>query len=586
MSVKPLFPAICLAASMLVFNAALATENDDEPARVSVSFAGVDDAILENIRATVTLYRQRDMERLTDSRIRMLHARAPEEIRAALRAFGYYRPEIESELDQENDVWQARYTIEQGTPVLISTIDVRLTGAGAEDELFVSAVADRPFQEGERLDHAVYENFKARLGRLARERGYFEGEFIRHVMRVDPEAGTADIELVYDTGPRYRYGQVHFEQTVFDDDFLQNYVPFERAAPYHGQGIATLRQSLVDSDLFSSVEIRTREQDTENYEVPITVSLEPRKRDRYTAGLGYGTDTGPRGRLGWHARYLNARGHSLDTTLRLSPVISSLSSTYLVPFFRNGPADIGLRTQLAQEDTDTALSRNAQISGFRTRKRWGWNETLSLTYLFESFEIADDRSTSKLMIAGANWWRSWADDPIFPQHGGRLSLDLRGTPESPLSDVSFLQMRLHGKYVRELGWRNRLLTRMELGATTVSDFDRLPASLRFFAGGDQSIRGFDFQSLGPRDSSGRVVGGRYLVVGSVEYEQFVYGNWGVAAFVDFGNAINSLSDPLEVGTGGGLRWLSPIGMVRLDVGIGVSRDDNPIQFHISVGPDF
>lgn len=577
-------PSLWPAILTLLLVAPVAAKNED-PAKVNISFAGVEGDILENVEASVTLYRQRNMDRLTDSRVRMLHNRAPTEIRNALRAFGYYQAEIESDLTEENGVWQARYDIEPGEPVRITAIDIRLIGAGAEDDLFTTAIADRPFDEGSRLNHAEYEALKDRLNRLARERGYFEATFTVHVLRVDPAAGTAEIELEFDTGPRYRYGEVRFSETLFDDDFLQNYIPFERGAPYHGQGVAALRRALVDSDLFSNVDVRAQEQDAVNHEIPITVQLEPRKRNRYTAGLGFGTDTGPRGRLGWHARYLNERGHSLNTDLRISPVINNLSSTYLMPFFRNGPADIGVRALVAQDDTDTALSRKAQLSGFRTRNRWGWHETLSLSYLFENFKIADDRNTSRLMIAGAGWWRSWADDSIFPLHGGRLSLDLRGTAESPLSDTSFLQARLQGKYVRHLGWRNRVLTRLELGATTVSDFDRLPASLRFFAGGDQSIRGFDFQSLGPRDDAGRVIGGRYLVVGSIEYEQFIYGNWGVAAFVDFGNAMNNLSDPLEIGTGGGLRWLSPIGMVRLDVGVGVSRDDNPIRLHISVGPD-
>jgi translocation and assembly module TamA len=577
---RKLWPAI-----IVLFLALPVAAEDEQSAKVSVSFLGVEGDILENVEASVTLYRQRDMARLTDSRIRMLHNRAPEEIQNALRAFGYYQPVIESELTEDDGIWQASYVIKTGDPVRITAIDIRLHGSGADDDLFTTAAMDHPFTEGARLNHAEYEAFKDRLNRIAHERGYFESAFTVHVLRVDPEAGTASIELEFDTGPRYRFGEVRFSDTPFNNEFLQNYVPFERGTPYHGQGLATLRRTLVDSDLFSSVEVRAGEHDAIDYEVPITVHLEPRKRNRYTAGLGFGTDTGPRGRLGWNARYLNERGHSLNTDLRVSPVISNLSSTYLIPFFRNGPADIGLRTQLSREDTDTADSYSAQLSGFRTRKRWRWNETLSLSYLFEDFDVGGESRSSKLLIAGAGWWRTWADDSIYPLHGGRLSLDLRGSAESPLSDVSFLQARLQGKYVRELGWRNRVLTRLELGATTVSDFDRLPASLRFFAGGDQSIRGFDFQSLGPRDDAGRIIGGRYLIVGSVEYEQFIYRNWGVAAFVDFGNALNNLSDPLEVGTGGGLRWLSPIGMVRLDIGVGVSRDDNPIRLHISIGPD-
>ncbi|MFP5506345.1 MAG: autotransporter assembly complex protein TamA, partial [Gammaproteobacteria bacterium] len=123
------------------------------------------------------------------------------------------------------------------------------------------------------------------------------------------------------------------------------------------------------------------------------------------------------------------------------------------------------------------------------------------------------------------------------------------------------------------------------GATTwIDGFRELPASLRFFAGGDQSVRGYDFQELGPRDASGQVIGGKHLVFGSLEYEHRVHGNWGVAAFVDTGNAFNSTHEGLETGAGIGLRWRSPIGMVRLDLAAAVSQD-NALRLHFTLGPD-
>lgn len=587
---------------------AAATDSSDtaEPGQdISIRIEGVSNALLENVNAALRLNRQKNDPGMTESRLRYLHANAEADIRTALKVFGYYTPEIDSELKQRDDgSWQARYQITPGEPVRIGSVDISITGEGADKDIFTSIRADHPFEPASVLEHASYNAYKARFERSARENGYFEARFTRHEMRVDVAAGLADIRLEFATGPRYRFGPVHFSETPFRDDFLRNYIPFADNAPYSARDTVRLRQRLIDSDLFSSVEVRTREEAPENDtttetvtvpagteseqdEVPLAVRLETRKPNRFTAGAGFATDTGPRIRLGWDARYLNDRGHSLNTDLRGSLVTSSLTSTYLMPFFLNRQADVGVSASLQNEDTDSRVSRSGQTRLFHSQERWGWQETLSLGYLFENFEVAQTRRSSKLLMPGVSWRRSWADDPIHAQRGGRVSLEFRGASESVASDVSMAQTRIQMNIAYGLGWRNRLLARLDLGATAVSDFAALPGSLRFFAGGDNSIRGFDYEALGPKDETGRVIGGRYLMVGSFEYEQLVYGNWGAAAFVDFGNAFNDLSSAeIEVGTGVGLRWLSPIGLIRLDIARDISSDDPSFRLHFGFGTDF
>lgn len=555
-----------------------------DPSQIDVRFEGISGAILDNVTTSVTLNRHQQ-QKLSKTRLQFLHQRAPQEIRAALKVFGYYEPRIDSELTQTENGWLAQYRIEKGEPVIIEQVQITITGPGSDLPAFRKLRTDPPFTRGNRLKHQVYSDFKSKLQRQARELGFFDARFVTHEMRVNVKRHAATIDLEFDTGPRYRYGPVSFNETPFEEAFLRNYIPFESGEPYNASGPIALRRALLDSDLFSSVDIRTGESQTTDQTVPITASLELRKPHRYTAGGGFATDTGPRLRLGWDARYLNERAHQFNTSLTLSPVISTLSSKYLMPYFRNGPADVGFSGLLKDEDTETSESRSGQASVFRSRTRWGWHETLSTTYLLEDFRIADERRTTKLLIPGASWWRSWSDDPIYARRGGRLSLEVKGAAEPLLSDTSFVQTRIQGKYIRALGFRNRILARFELGATGVADFDKLPASLRFFAGGDNSIRGYDYQSLGPENAAGEVIGGRYLIVGSIEYEQFVYKDWGVAAFVDFGNAVNDFSDPLEVGTGLGLRWLSPVGLIKVDVAAGVTDDDLPIRLHISLGSD-
>jgi translocation and assembly module TamA len=153
------------------------------------------------------------------------------------------------------------------------------------------------------------------------------------------------------------------------------------------------------------------------------------------------------------------------------------------------------------------------------------------------------------------------------------------------SDTDLLQTRLQGKFVRPLGQNQRLLLRGDLGLSYVSDFDALPATLRFFAGGDQSVRGYAYNSLGPEDASGEVIGGRHLVVGSIEYERRIKEKWGAAVFYDVGNALNSLGDPLRYSVGIGARWRSPVGPVRVDLGIPITEAEDAVRLHISLGPD-
>ena len=130
-----------------------------------------------------------------------------------------------------------------------------------------------------------------------------------------------------------------------------------------------------------------------------------------------------------------------------------------------------------------------------------------------------------------------------------------------------------------------MLVRGERATTWITDFGLLPASLRYFAGGDQSVRGFAYKSLSPLDAAGDTIGGRYLVVGSVEYEHSLSRSWSAAVFSDVGNALENMSDPLERGAGVGLRWQSIVGMVRLDMAWALSREDKPWRIHLNIGPD-
>jgi translocation and assembly module TamA len=237
------------------------------------------------------------------------------------------------------------------------------------------------------------------------------------------------------------------------------------------------------------------------------------------------------------------------------------------------------------EKTDVSDSTVRTIGTNLNRNRGPWRESLFINYQVEEFVVGSDRGESTLLMPGVNWTRSWGNDIITSFDGIRFDIGLRGAREDFLSDVSFVQLHGGVKAINRLGQRNRLITRGRIATTWTKDFQQLPSSVRFFAGGAQSVRGFSYQSLGPKDNTGEVIGGNHLMVGSIEFEHSLNHKWAAAMFYDVGNAMDSFADKLERGAGLGIRWRSPVGPVRLDLATAMSRDDRPWRLHISIGPD-
>jgi translocation and assembly module TamA len=320
--------------------------------------------------------------------------------------------------------------------------------------------------------------------------------------------------------------------------------------------------------------------------VPIDVMLIPAKRTLYTANIYYSTDTGPGTKLSVQRRWLNKRGHKLGGDVEYSARLKEVATKYQIP--KPGPRNrnYSFGAGYRDEETDTSTSRMARLAATEVTESWkGFTRTLGLQYLNGDFEIADQRGSTSLLYADGLLTRKTADDRYFPGAGYSLLYGLRFAFEGLLSDTTFTQVRAEGKWLRKVGENGRVLVRALLGAMAVEDFDALPPELRFFAGGDRSIRGFDYQQIGETNAEGGVIGGEYLVVGSGEYEHYFFDNWGAAVFVDGGDAFKTQFDA-NVGAGIGLRWKSPIGLVRVDVARPVVSDlDDDWRIHLVIGPD-
>lgn len=559
-------------------------------AAVEVEIGGLADPLAANVRETLSIVAYANEPELTEAVIRRLHNRAPAEIREALMPFGHYEPVIEASLERRGaNEWRARYTITPGPPVRLAGVEVRLTGAGADDPALAAARTRLPLVEGAVLRHADYADAKLRLQAAAQQHGYLDARFTTHVLRVYPAERRAEVELVLDTGPRFYFGPVRFEQSVMDEAFLRRYLGFQPGDPFNVDRLLDLQFALMDSEYYALVEVEPlRAATTPDNRVPIRVHMTPREKHKYSLGLGYGTDTGPRLSLGWDNRRVNRRGHHSSVNLRFSEIQNSLLLRYFVPLHRPQQERIIYSVGAVNEELGDGRSEKRQLGIARVTVEGSWQQTAYLQFERERSLIAGTDTTTDLMLPGVTWSRTRADSPVVPDWGWRVSFDLRGGSETLGSDSSFLQGRLQLKWVAALGEQTRLLSRFEYGATRVDATSELPLSQRFFAGGDQSVRGFGYQELGPRDAAGNVLGGRFLGVGSVELERRFRGewsDWGLAVFVDSGNAANQARIEPETAAGLGLRWKTPVGMLRVDVARPLSVEDAGWRLHLSIGPD-
>jgi len=553
---------------------------------VSVEITGISEVLETNVRLFLSIEQQKDHPLITAGRLQRLHKKAIDEISAALQPYGYYRPAVDSSLiKSDSGEWRATYAIDPGQTLPIAEFNFTINPEMAQDPEFAKLLRNATLQAGNPFSHLEYENFKASLAKLAAERGYFDAKFIEHRIEIDLDIYAARIYLNYAGGERYYFGEIVTQQDVLDDELLQRLIPFAQGDPYDLSKLVKFKQVLNNTFYFKTADISVGEPQAGNNQVPIDVSLSPRKRHRYETGLGYGTDTGARARFNWLIPRVNRRGHRFKTEIEVSERGHDLQSSYLVPVLnpRTDQIVYSVGEKVEEfEDTDSTL-RTVGVSLIHGRGKW--RETLALNYQQEDFESGEDEGDSRLLIPGVNWSRIWGSEFINVFDGLRFDLSLRGASESLASDTDFTQLRTKLKFITSLSSRDRIIAKGEYGYTSTPDFEQLPSSIRFFSGGAQSVRGYKYQSLGPTDDDGDVVGGAYLILGSIEFEHYFNDRWGVAVFFDTGNAIDDLDEDLEQGAGFGLRWKSPVGPVRIDLANAISDDDKPWRLHINIGPD-
>lgn len=558
---------------------------------LSVVMSGVELVLRENIEKRLDIWQFHEKDIPSVSRMRFMHRKAPQQIDAALRPYGYYRAKItESRLSDLGTKWQAVYRIKVGDRVPVNKASVKVTGPGAEDPEFAGIVdfANQNIATGQPLDQGIYEVLKQQIQSAAAQMGYFDAEFLAQEIVVDLKAYQANVTLHFSTGDRYRIGEINITQNkdLLSEDLLNRYVQLQPQQEFNAREIQRVQSDLSNTSYFKNVTVRASADDAVDRVIPVNIELTHINPLQYVYGLGYGTDTGARVRFGVLGRRFNREGHHYAVQARVSEIGAGVGASYTIPAEDPRTDTYGLEFVYEEEDTELKNYRNIGVGGNYRFRDGLWFKTYGLNFQYE--ENLDAIKTSNLLIPSVEWVRTnpfEVEKRLNVYRGNFMKYELRGASDGILSDTTFLQAKASGK--RIIGYENgtRLIGRASFGATRVSDYAKFPLSLRFYTGGDRTVRGYRYDEVAPVNADNEVQGGKYLAEASLEYEVPLTGPFSWAAFTDYGDAFDDRPD-FRHGFGLGLRWRSPIGPIRVDVGRGLDNPGNgKWRLHLGLGPD-
>lgn len=583
-------PACMFLLTVALLTVAATAASAAESVRVVVE--GLSGKELANVEAALAvppaLIREGRVDRLWLERF---ERQAPGKTREALEAFGYYKPVIATRMDTpEEGVYRLTVRIDPGAPVRLTAVRVTLQGAGAADRTLTKAASDFPLRAGDVLRHDVYERAKGELQAKALEKGYLNAHFPVHTIRLDTAESKAEIDLVLETGEPYRFGDVRFSGAPrYPRTFLETFLDFKPGDAYSDERVLQSQLNFGAAQRFRSVVIQPDRTAARDRAVPVNVDLDPLPQKVARLGVGYTTDYGP----GFSVRYedLNVldSAQKLESELNLSQRLQGAALRYVFPGSTDFRSNTNARLSAQREDTVSYTSKSVSAEVERT-KGFG-RDRLGSIYLQlqkEDSTAGGDTTNTFLLVPGLRFSESRYDSLIRATRGYHYKLEARGTTQHFGSDVGFAQFLGNGDILVPLPQRVSVKVRGQAGATTMNgDFLDVPIPFRFFTGGDNSVRGYAYQSLGPKDARGDVVGGKHLFVGSIELERAIGENWGVAVFYDMGNAFDDM-DTLEFaqGAGLGIRYYTPVGPIRLDIARQVGVSDPEYRFHFTVGMQF
>lgn len=572
-----------------VFAAEISDDSKDNPTEdgpvLAFELTGLDE---EDLRKNALAFLEIDDDDgkvvKNSSYVNYLAETGVQQIQESLHPFGYYRAKVDAKIVKKPKKWTVSYAVDKGKPVEIKQVDVGVTGEAESDKDFQELLAEYPLKKGDILLQEDYTDFKNKILAKALANGYFDGQFTKTQIVLADNLQSADIIVNYDSGKRYAIGKTTFKQDFLDDDVFKRYVNYEEGEVYTSKEISELQRDLYNSGYVKVIDVTAEPNKTDKV-VPVELKITPKKNKRHKFIVGYGTDTGARAGYDFDWRWVNRRGHQFKSSIFASQKLLKAGAEYRIPgehpatdyykIFANVEKDKG-------GDVDSTLWN---LGGAYHDKVGNLTREIGIKWQQENFTVGNDSGDVKLLTPYVDLSYRRADDILNVSDGVLVDLYVTGAHTGMLSDVSFLQAAAEAKYIKRFDETSKVTVSGGLGRTWVENFHQLPADYRFFIGGDRTIRGYSFNSIGDRDSSGANIGGDKMYYVSGEYEYFFNDDMSAAAFVDAGDVYSSGTSNIKVGAGVGFRYYSPIGPIKVDVAHGFEEPGDNVRFHLNIGPE-
>lgn len=542
---------------------------------------GLKDPELKNARARLNILQKPYKNKLTPAIIQKLFNKAPHEIHKALQPYGYFRPRINKNLTRRNNIWNASYNVNLGQPLPLTSLNIKITGAGRNNQQLQKLLQRFRCKIGKTFTTKMYNQLSNNLFERAQRQGYLRAAFTKNQVTINLQQYTCSIDLTLYTGPRYYFGSVTFSPSPFTNSFLQRYVEFNRNTPFSYEKLLNLEQKLSGSQYFKSVTAATQEKNQQQKHIPVRVNLRMNKNKAYKFGIGYGTNSGLRGTIGFNWRWINRCGHKFNAYIKASQAERNIAAQYLIPGKLPANEQYAINGGIYKITPKQGVSYMQSIGVAYIRHHSRWQRTLSLDYQNERYRLYDGGKFyhAKMLIPTLSFSHLSTNKIINTRRGNRFNLTIRGTSKNVLSTVTFLQTEVQDKMIYTLWQNNRVVLRGHFGYTAGKETLQLPVSKQFYTGGINSIRGFGYRYLGP---------GKYLLTGSAEFQRRIYKKIYGAIFYDKGNAMNSWEHRNLVHSYGvGIVWQTQLGTLQIYVARArdVNSDKHRYRLEFSLGPD-
>jgi translocation and assembly module TamA len=554
------------------------------------------------------LMRWRGHARMDLEQLQRLVRLAPEQIKPLVATEGYYSPQVSSTLDTSGAKPVARVSVEPGQPVVVGNVDIELRGFALAEQgatkIDAAALRNRwTLGVGERFRTADWEAAKRGLLRQVTQTRFPRAQLLDSSATVDPDSHRALLKVVLDSGPEVRLGALKIEGLQrYPASIITNLNQITPGTEYSEAALQALQGRLQDTGYFSSVEVSAdmssvlSEQISELNQgqgaqpeapsglttLPVLVRVTENKRKNVSVGVGYSTNTGARAQANYDDLYVF--GKRMKSSLLYEQRRQTVRTDFYWPTTSGGYSN-SVGAGYDRQNLEGQITRTTSVMA---KRAWGsplLERTLTLEALTEQVTI-DDLPTTRVKSLPLTFsiTKRRLDSLLQPARGYALNAQLGGALLPILTDEKFVRLYLRGVGYQPLGASGTLIVRGEFGAIGSKDKEGVPSTFLFRAGGDQSVRGYAYQSLGIPVGTA-TTGGRYLFTGSAEYDWWFKPPYGAAVFYDVGNAADNFKDlKPKVGYGVGARWRSPVGPLAVDVAYGKAVKE--VRLHFSLGFTF